>query len=131
MVGAIRLERRAASLRCTRAASSESAEQFPIDRFRDLLGVPPDKLTRGPDFERRVIEPALLEVNGLSDMGVQIKLTRVHARAPITGVTLAWWRKERDEFRAAYAERQRSKAGRMARLRGKVEAIVPANVLAS
>jgi hypothetical protein len=45
----------------------------------------------------------------------------LHARAPITGVTLAWWRKEGDDFRAAYAERQRSKAGRMARLRGQVE----------
>jgi hypothetical protein len=30
------------------------------ERLRDLLGVPPGKLTRGPDFERRVIEPALL-----------------------------------------------------------------------
>ena len=114
-----------------RAGLERCVEQFPIDRFRDLLGVPPNKLTRGPDFERRVIEPALLEVNGLSDMSVQIKLTRAHARAPITSVTLAWWRKEGDEFRATYAERQRSKAGRMARLRGQVEADSPVNLLSS
>jgi hypothetical protein len=113
-----------------RSGLDRCIEHFSLDRFRDLLGVPPGKLTRGPDFDRRVIEPALLEVNGLSDMGVKIQLTRVHPRAPVTGVTLAWWRKEGDEFRAAYAERRRSKLGRMARLRGEVEVIHPANVLA-
>ena len=113
-----------------RSGLDRCVEHFSLERFRDLLGVPPGKLTRGPDFERRVIEPALLEVNGLSDMGVKIELTRVHPRAPVTGVTLAWWRKEGDEFRAAYAERRRSKLGRMARLRGEVEVIDPANVLA-
>jgi hypothetical protein len=113
-----------------RSGLDRCVEHFSLERFRDLLGVPPGKLTRGPDFERRVIEPALLEVNGLSDMGVKIELTRVHPRAPVTGVTLAWWRKEGDEFRAAYAERRRSKLGRMARLRGEVEVIDPASVLA-
>jgi len=113
-----------------RSGLDRCVEHFSLERFRDLLGVPPGKLTRGPDFERRVIEPALLEVNGLSDMGVKIELTRVHPRAPVTGVTLAWWRKEGDEFRAAYAERRRSKLGRMARLRGEVEVIDSANVLA-
>jgi hypothetical protein len=104
-----------------RAGLDRCVEQFSLDRFRDLLGVPPGKLTRGPDFERRVIGPAVLEVNGLSDMGVKVELTRVHSRSSISGVTLAWWRKEGDEFRAAYAERSRSKLGRMARLRGQVE----------
>lgn len=113
-----------------RSGLDRCVEHFSLERFRDLLGVPPGKLTRGPDFERRVIEPALLEVNGLSDMGVKIELMRVHPRAPVTGVTLAWWRKEGDEFRAAYAERRRSKLGRMARLRGEVEVIDPSSGLA-
>lgn len=107
-----------------RAGLDRSVEQFSIDRFRDLLGVPPGKLTRGPDFERRVIQPALLEVNGLSDVAVQVELVRAHARAPITAVALGWWRKQGDDFRAAFAERQRSKLGRMARLRGQVETAV-------
>lgn len=112
-----------------RSGLDRCVENLSLERFRDLLGVPPGKLTRGPDFERRVIEPALLEVNGLSDMGVKVELTRAHPRAPISGVTLAWWRKEGEEFRAAYAERRRSKLGRMARLRGEVEAINQASVL--
>jgi hypothetical protein len=36
-------------------------------------------------------------------------------------VAISWWRKSGDEFRAAVQERQRSKVGRMARLRGQVE----------
>jgi Initiator Replication protein len=101
-----------------RAGLDRCVERFTVDRFRDLLGVPPGKLTRGPDFERRVVQPAVIEVNGLSDMGVSIELQRRHARAPVTGVTLGWWKKEGDEFRAAMRERNSSKIGRMARLKG-------------
>jgi plasmid replication initiation protein len=92
-----------------------------VAEFREMLGVPPGSYERGLDFERKVIDPAVLEVNGLSDMGVQIKVQRRHARAPIHAVTVAWWKKEGDEFRAAMQERTRSKVGRMARLRGEVE----------
>ncbi len=106
-----------------RSGLDRCVEQFSLERFRDLMGVPPGKLTRGPDFERRVIETALIEVNGLSDMGAKIELTRAHARAPVTSVTVVWWRKEGDDFRAANMERMRSKLGRMARLRGQIEAV--------
>ena len=92
--------------------------------FREMLGVPPGAYVRGADFEKKVIDPAVLEVNGLSDMGVKIEIRRLHARAPITGVVIAWWKKEGDEFRAAMDERKQHKAGRMARLRGTVERAV-------
>lgn len=92
-----------------------------IAEFRDMLGVPPGTYERGLDFEHKVINPATLEVNGLSDMSVQVEVQRRHTRAPIHAVTLSWWKKEGDEFRSAVNERNRSKAGRMARLRGKVE----------
>jgi Initiator Replication protein len=100
-----------------RAGLDRCVEQFSIEHFRDLLGVPPGKLTRGPDFERRVIVPALLEVNGLSDMSVRIELQRRHPRAPVSGVVLAWWRKTGDDFRLAMLERNRSKIGRSVRLK--------------
>jgi len=100
-------------------------ETFPVDRFRELLGVPPGTYSRADNFQRKVIDPAALEVNGLSDMSVQIALERQHSRAPISGVTLAWWRKSGDEFREAMAERNRSKMGRMARLKGLVESVEP------
>jgi plasmid replication initiation protein len=106
-----------------RANLDRCIEPFPIARFRDLLGVPPGAYERGNDFIRFVIDPATLEVNGLSDVGVQIDVKRRHARAPIESVTVAWWKKQGDEFRAAMRERDHSKLGRMARLRGHVETV--------
>ena len=104
-----------------RANMDRCVEPFPLSRFRDLLGVPPGAYERGNDFIKRVIDPAVLEVNGLSEYGVQIDVDRAYSRAPITGVTLGWWKKGSDAYRATHAERQRSKLGRMARLRGKIE----------
>lgn len=97
-------------------------ENFVLDRFRDLLGVPPGAYERGNDFIKRVIEPAVLEVNGLSEFGVKVDIDRAYSRAPITGVTLCWWRKDGEEYRQTYQERQRSKLGRMARLKGEAGA---------
>ena len=108
-----------------RANMDRSIETFPIERFRELMGVPPKTYARADNFQRKVIDPALLEVNGLSDMGVRIELGRLHSRAPIHSVTVAWWRKTGDDFRAAIEERTRSKLGRMARLRGLVETAEP------
>jgi hypothetical protein len=107
-----------------RANMERCVEPFAIDRFRDLLGVPPGTYARADNFQCKVIDPAVLEVNGLSDMGVQIELERKHSRAPIHGVKIAWWRKSGDEFREAMEERNRSKLGRMARLKGLVESVV-------
>jgi hypothetical protein len=108
-----------------RANMDRCVETFPLARFRDLLGVPPGAYERGNDFAKRVTDPAMLEVNGLSDVGVDVRLERRSKFAPITGVTVAWWRKQGDEFRAAMRERNRSKLGRMARLRGEVETAAP------
>lgn len=113
---------------CLRANMERSIETFTVERFRDLLGVPPGAYANGAHFWIKVIEPAVLEVNGLSDIGVQIELVRRHPRAPATAVTLAWWKKQGDEFRSAVQERGRSKMGRMARLRGTVEMMTPLNL---
>jgi hypothetical protein len=104
-----------------RANMSRCIEAFSLSDFRDQMGVPPGAYERGNNFMQFVIQPAVLEVNGLSDMGVQVEVVRKHARAPITGVSMAWWRKSPEEFREAMQERNRSKVGRMARLRGQAE----------
>ena len=110
---------------CLRINLHTCLEAFSIDRFRDLLGVPPGSYADGQDFKRKVIEPAVLEVNRLSDMHVDIDLRRKHARAAIHEVVVAWRKQEGDEFRASMRERDRSKLGRRARLRGEVETSVP------
>ena len=57
---------------CLRTNLDRCVEIIPSRRFRELLGVPPDAYERGDNFMRFVIKPALLEVNGLSDLGVQV-----------------------------------------------------------
>jgi hypothetical protein len=116
---------------CLRANRQHCVEVLSYEEFRDLLGVPPGTYERGLDFTRKVVDPALLEVNGLSDMGVTIELRRRHSRSPIYEVAIAWWKKSGDEFRAAMQERNRSKVGRMARLRGQVEKAEPLQALPS
>jgi Initiator Replication protein len=110
---------------CLRANREHCVETMSYEQFRDILGVPPGTYERGLDFRKKVVDPALLEVNGLSDMGVDIDLRRRHARAPIHEVAISWWNKSGEEFRAALQERNRSKVGRLAQLRGEVEQAVP------
>ena len=114
---------------CLRANRDQCVEVFSYEQFRELLGVPPGTYDRGLDFQRKVVEPALLEVNGLSEMGVDIDVRRRHPRAPIHEIAISWWRKTGDEYRAATQERNRSKVGRMARLRGDVN--VPESLTAA
>lgn len=106
-----------------RAKMDNCIQTFPIERFRSLLGVPPGTYAKGLDFQRKVIDPAVLEINGLSDLGCSIKLDRAHARAPVTAATVTWWPKDPEENRVSMQELNRSKLGRMARLRGQVETL--------
>ncbi len=110
---------------CLRINLHTSLEVFPIERFRELLGVPPGTYADGQDFRRKVIDPATLEVNRLSDLHVDIELRRRHTRAAIHEVMVVWRKQEADEFRKSMRERDRSKIGRRARLRGQVETSGP------
>ena len=78
-------------------------EKFALDRFRDLLGVPPGAYERGNDFIKRVIEPAILEVNGLSEFAVKVDVERAYSRAPIVGVTIGGGAAG-EEYRETYRE---------------------------
>ena len=51
-----------------RANMSRCVEVFSIGDFRLQLGVPPGSYERGNNFVQFVIDPAVLEVNGLSDL---------------------------------------------------------------
>lgn len=104
-----------------RANLDRCVEVFRVDRLRELLGVPPGNYERVDNLMRKVIDPAVLQVNGLSDMSVAIEQRRQHSRAPVHEFALTWWKKQGEEFRSAMQERNRSKVGRMARLRGEVE----------
>jgi hypothetical protein len=107
-----------------RANMSNCVETFQIGYFRSLMGVPPNAYKRGNDFQRFVCEPAMLAVNGISDMQVQIELRRRGGpRTPIVNVIIAWWQKEGDPLRVAIRELAAPKIGRSARLRSNTSII--------
>ena len=105
-----------------RAGMDRCVEVFSIARFRELLGVPDGAYERGNDLSKRVIEPAMLEVNALSDLGVAIEVRRRSPRAAIEAVAVTWWKKEGDQFRETVRERKQPKLGRRARLKAQIEA---------
>jgi len=85
-----------------RAGLDRCVDVLLIDRFRELLNVPPGTYARGNDFVRKVIEPAVLEVNGLTDMGVTLEVRRAKGpRTPIVAVAMTWWPKEGEPYKAA------------------------------
>lgn len=105
----------------------KDSQIFGMDELRALLGVPDDKLTRNPDFLRKVIQPAVIEVNGVSDFGVEVEPIRRGGtmRGIITGFQVIWWRKSIPELHKAHAELARPKVGRLARLTDTAETVEP------
>jgi hypothetical protein len=55
---------------------------------------------------------------------------RLFSRALAESFDIAWWRKDPDELSKVLRERNRSKIGRMARLKGSVETVAPPATLA-
>jgi hypothetical protein len=104
-------------------------EEFGVEDFRARLGVPIGKLERIPNLLQRVIQAAVLEVNGLADFGVHIEPIRTggQQRGLVTGFRMTWWRKDIPDLQAAHQELKRVKTGRLARLRGNAEAVIQIN----
>jgi hypothetical protein len=94
-------------------------EDFTIESFRELLGVPNKKLPRFADFNKHALKPALEEVNFLGDYLVQIQPLKAGRR--VVQLRLVWMEKDPESRRRAWEELERSRVGRRARMRGEVE----------
>ncbi|MGH7043958.1 MAG: RepB family plasmid replication initiator protein, partial [Acetobacteraceae bacterium] len=102
----------------------KTSEEFPLDRFRSLLGVDPGKLSEFKHFRNRAIDPAVLEVNGLGEFGCKVE--PAYSGRKVTAVRLSWWAKNFEEHKLALTELRYSRVGRRARLKGEVVQIAPA-----
>jgi hypothetical protein len=98
-------------------------ERFSLDGFRELLGVEDDKLTTFGHLNLYAIKPALAEVNALSDFNVTVLPEKTGRR--VTGFLIGWGAKDIQGRKAAYAELQRPRVGRKARIDGAVEEMLP------
>lgn len=91
-----------------------SSERFTLDAIRGVLGVPKGKLTSWSNLNLRAIEPAVKEVNVLSDYVVEISPIKTGRR--VTHVELRWWRKDGDGVGEVERELSFSKVGRKTRI---------------
>lgn len=111
---------------CVRINLHKNEQFFTVDEFRRLMGVPTGKYAEPFNLKKWVIEPALLEVNGLSDFMAEIRFEREGGlmRGKLKGFTLSWREKDKDEWYAATTELMRPKIGRRERLEGSTETII-------
>ena len=111
---------------CLRINMRRAEEVLSVEAFRQMLAVENGKLENYSDLLRRAIQPAVEEINALSDFTVEIEPVREggQLRGKLTGFRLSWERKEPDEWRAVLDELMRSKMGRKARISGTVEEVV-------
>ena len=100
----------------------KQAEYFTLEEIRGLLGVPPDKLTQFPDLNKYALQPALREVNALSDHHINMGMIKKGKR--VEQIMLMWLEKTAEERANALKEIERCSIGRSARIRGRVESII-------
>jgi Initiator Replication protein len=74
-------------------------EEFALERFRQILGVDPGKLESFKNLNKWAIQPAVLEVNQLSDFCCSVELVLAGRR--VIKIRLSWWRKNSDELKTA------------------------------
>jgi hypothetical protein len=110
---------------CLRGNLRVSEQHFSVEEFRALLGIEAGKYPGFPQLKQRVLDPAVMEVNGLSDFKVEILAVREGGavRGRLTGFILRWEKKSPEEWKAALDELQRPRVGRVARMTGRVEAV--------
>lgn len=104
-----------------RIGLTKQFEEFSIEDLRGLLGVPDGKLPRYADFNKHCLQPALEEVNHLTDFFVSI--AAIKKGRTVEKLMLHWARKDPEGRRQAESERKRSRIGRSARRKGTVEVI--------
>jgi hypothetical protein len=102
-------------------------EDFSLDAFRELLGVPEEKLTTFSNLKLRAITPAVQEINSIASFGCRIEPIKQGRK--VIAVRVFWWRKDVDGLKEAYAELQRPKVGRRARLTGETPTLPPSPTL--
>lgn len=94
-------------------------EKFTIEEMRGLLGVQDGKLSRFSDLNAYALRTAELEVNALAEE-VCIAFEPEYRGRRCVGIWFQWRDKTPEERKAAFAELQRPRVGRSARLRGSV-----------
>lgn len=98
------------------------SEQYTVEEFREILGVPDNKLRAFGSLKQKAIDPAIQEINALAEFNVYVASKRTGKK--ITHVNASWFWKDQEGRAAAEEELSRSKIGRKARISGTSEGVV-------
>lgn len=101
----------------------KASERFTLEALRGIMGVPKGKLSSWSNLKLRAIDPAVAEVNALSDFLVEI--LPIKTGRAVTHVEMRWWRKDGDASGAADRALQFSKVGRRVKAEGRTEELSP------
>jgi hypothetical protein len=101
--------------------ATKVSETFEIDELRRRFGVPSGKLTNWSDLRRKVINPALAEVNHLS--GFTVSAMPIKRSRAVEAVEFTWQQRDPSGREAVARELANVRTGRKARREGTVEEI--------
>lgn len=108
---------------CLLAGRRDPRWRGTVEDLREVMGVPAGKYSGWADIRRKVVEPAIAEVNQLADF-VAAYTVETGSRGKVTRVEL-WFRpKAPEERNAAARELEASRVGRKARRSGTVEDVL-------
>ena len=101
--------------------SIKTSQDYELDAFRELLGVPHGRYKTFGELNKHVLKPALAEVNALAPFGVSV--LPVKQGKKVVQIRVGWWPKDSASLREAFNELQRSRIGRRARISGTAEQV--------
>lgn len=102
----------------------KQAHKFTLDQFRDMLGVMPGKYRTFGDLNKHVVKPAIDEINALAPFSLSVLPMKEGKR--VVAVTVMWMAKDAEALQDAFAEAERPRVGRRARITGLTENVLPA-----
>lgn len=104
--------------------SHKTFQDYSLDEFRALLGVPPGRYKTFGELNKHVLKPAVAEINAIAPFGVSVLPVKQGKR--VASIKIGWWQKDSQALQDASDELHRSKVGRRARLSGTVEYVAAA-----
>ena len=99
----------------------KSCQEYSLDEFRALLGVPPSRYKTFGELNKHILKPAVQEVNAIAPFDLSVLPVKQGKR--VARIKVGWWLKDSEALQGANAELRRSKVGRRARLAGTVEQV--------
>lgn len=102
----------------------KQGHSYSLDEFREMLGVQPGRYKTFGELNKHVIKPAVDEVNALATFSIGVLPVKLGKR--VASVQVIWRAKSAEDLQEAYAEAQRPRVGRRARITGTVESVLPA-----